>query len=322
MRRASSLVLALCALQPAAAAVNEQAILERRPPKLLSQYGFFSDLRSMSPAQKVLPYEIAAPLFTDYADKSRYIFSPQPVLAPSAGLPEFPVGSALIKTFHYGEHKVETRVLLRQNAGWKSWPYVWNAEGSEAKLKIAGANLSIATEHGQINYRVPNANQCKGCHVDASGMLQPIGPKMRNLNIGDQLLQLTQSGLFVDVPSHVATITDYRDQSAKLEDRARSYLDANCAHCHSPGLPADTSGLYLNWEETRAIHLGIAKHPVAAGRGSGGRLVDIDPGKPDSSIMVFRMESTDPDVKMPELGRSVVHKEGVALIREYISSME
>ncbi|MFZ9019746.1 MAG: hypothetical protein ACO2ZX_06150, partial [Paracoccaceae bacterium] len=84
----------------------------------------------------------------------------------------------------------------------------------------------------------------------------------------------------------------------------------------------DTSGLYLNLEEDRPLHLGIHKKPVAAGRGSGGLLVDIDPGRPEKSILYFRMNSLDPGVMMPELGRSTLDQEGLDLIAAYIRSLD
>lgn len=64
------------------------------------------------------------------------------------------------------------------------------------------------------------------------------------------------------------------------------------------------------------------KKPVAAGKGSGARLYDIVPGKPEESILLFRMESTNPGIMMPELGRSIIHQEGVALVSRWIQEME
>ncbi|MBD3648037.1 MAG: hypothetical protein HUJ31_11435, partial [Pseudomonadales bacterium] len=107
-----------------------------------------------------------------------------------------------------------------------------------------------------------------------------------------------------------------------LEVRARDYLDINCGHCHSPTGSADTSGLFLHAAETSLRRLGVCKPPIAAGRGSGGRSVSIWPGRPEASIMVYRMEATDPGTLMPELGRSLVHEEGVQLIAEWIRSLE
>jgi hypothetical protein len=109
--------------------------------------------------------------------------------------------------------------------------------------------------------------------------------------------------------------------AADIEARARAYLDVNCGHCHSPSGPANTSGLFLQAQETDRVKLGVCKIPVASGRGSGQGSFDIVPGAPDESILLHRMISTEPDVAMPELGRSLVHREGVALIRAWIESL-
>jgi hypothetical protein len=103
--------------------------------------------------------------------------------------------------------------------------------------------------------------------------------------------------------------------------RARAYLEINCAHCHNPAGAAANSGLFLDRRQSDPVALGIGKRPVAAGRGSGGRDFAIAPGDPDASILVYRMESTDPGIAMPELGRATVHVEGVKLLREWIATM-
>jgi hypothetical protein len=106
-----------------------------------------------------------------------------------------------------------------------------------------------------------------------------------------------------------------------LDQRARAWLEGNCAHCHSPDGLARTTGLTLWAAESSPVNYGICKPPVAAGPATGGRQWDIVPGNPDASILVYRIESTTPGVAMPEIGRSVVHAEGVALIRQWISAM-
>ena len=112
---------------------------------------------------------------------------------------------------------------------------------------------------------------------------------------------------------------DIKDGS--LNDRARAWLDINCAHCHQKGGPAETSGLFLNLEEKNATALGIFKPPVAAGRGSGNRKYNIVPGHPEESILQFRITSTDPGIMMPELNRRLVHQEGIQLIQDWIKSL-
>ena len=94
-----------------------------------------------------------------------------------------------------------------------------------------------------------------------------------------------------------------------------------CAHCHNPRGAADTSALDLSLSAPSGRHLGICKSPVAVGRGSGDRSYDIFPGRPDESIIVYRMQQSAPDIAMPELGRSAVHSEGVAAVRAWIAEM-
>jgi uncharacterized repeat protein (TIGR03806 family) len=113
----------------------------------------------------------------------------------------------------------------------------------------------------------------------------------------------------------------WTDETAPLDSRARAYLDINCSHCHNPNGAADTSGLDLE-PGAAGPAMGRCKLPIAVGGGSGGRPFDIVPGAPEQSITIFRMETTDPGAMMPELGRSVAHEEGVALIAKWIEKME
>ena len=118
------------------------------------------------------------------------------------------------------------------------------------------------------------------------------------------------------------TQIDSRDESHTLNDRARSYLDINCGHCHSATGPADTSGLYLNGETLDRVRLGWCKAPIAAGQGRGGHQYGIVPGHPERSILYYRMQSRDPGAMMPELGRNLLDEAGSALVAEWIGDME
>jgi hypothetical protein len=110
--------------------------------------------------------------------------------------------------------------------------------------------------------------------------------------------------------------------TGSIEARARAYIEINCAHCHNPQAAANTTGLYLTASETDPARLGVCKVPVAAGNGSGDLRFGVTPGKPEESILMRRVESVEPKVLMPELGRSVVHREGVALVRQWIDSLK
>lgn len=351
---------AASAAAQAPAGVNASAISAERPPELLSAYRFFRDIGARQPNERVTPYDLNTALYSDGALKFRYVYIPPGQTArynPDTVF-EFPVGTVLIKTFAFaadmrrqGENVrfLETRLLIRRADGWIALPYVWNEAQTEARLSPIGADIPVTftDEDGAavaFDWAVPNRNQCKGCH-DRAGELVPIGPNARNLNrlhdygdldfngerVGEQeqLRAWAVLDLVRDLPPDRLSGATERprvpgafDATAPIEQRARAYLDVNCAHCHNPEGPAHTSGLDLRWSQREPVQWGVLKRPVAAGRGSAGYDFAIDPGHPERSILLYRMESTDPGVMMPELGRQRVDARGVALIREWIAGMD
>jgi hypothetical protein len=128
----------------------------------------------------------------------------------------------------------------------------------------------------------------------------------------------------IDLPkTRIPANAGWKDEhNSTTEQRARAYLDINCGHCHNKSGPANTSGLFLDIHETNPTALGIQKTPVAAGRGSGNLSHDIEPGKPEKSILIYRMNTNDPGFAMPEIGREQIHKEGIALISKWIKEMK
>ncbi len=344
---AAMLAPLLLGAEPAAGPVDGARLMDAAPAPTLDDYHLFKDAGARTPNAGVTPYALNTPLFSDYSEKTRFVYLPPGVKAAfkAEGVLDLPVGAALVKTFAYAAdarapdaaiRKIETRLLIHRASGWVPLTYVWNAAGDQAVLKRAGArtDVSYTDARGQavsFSYAVPNVNQCKECH-SLSGALTPIGPKARNLN-GDfayaegrenQLAHWTRTGLLAGGPAPAATpaVARWNDATAPVAERARAYLDANCAHCHNPAGLASNSGLYLQWEETDLVKRGQGKRPVAAGRGSGGLDFDVAPGEPDKSILVHRMESREPGVMMPELGRNLVHAEGVALVRDYVRSLK
>jgi len=310
----------------------------------LSEYNFFqSPLYKLSPNKSVLPYDLINPLFSDYAQKARFVWMPEGYSARCLenGELDFPIHTVLIKNFFYKEatHKkkiVETRLLIKKEQGWDPLTYVWNDEQTEAIYTVAGdfKEITAHDEEGEpftIDYAIPNKNQCKNCH-ERDRKILPIGPKLQNLNrdfayedgLQNQLAKWTQMKYLSDFdPNEVhAAMPSWDDPTTPLPDRARSYLEINCGTCHHKNGSANVSGLHLTVEEKNPFNLGVCKAPVSAGKGSGGNQYDIMPGNPDKSIIVFRMESQEPGAMMPEIGRKLVHKEGVKLIRTWIDNME
>ncbi|MCB9962120.1 MAG: hypothetical protein H6846_08285 [Hyphomonas sp.] len=335
------LVLAACG-GGRTAGPDLDTILAADPAPVLSDYGFFQDVGANLPAARVKPYDLINPLFSDDADKHRFIYMPpgKTAKADGSGLPDYPVGTTLIKTFAFapdmrtpaeGNYKVETRVLIRKADGWAAFPYVWNDQGTEATYAPTGARRTISTispggEPLDIHYEVPNKNQCKTCH-QSGDVVEPIGPKLRNLDhIGPsgsaQLADWVASGILDHVPEGLVPTPSAADMTLPPDARARGYLDINCGHCHKPDGSASNSGLWLQLEETSPTRLGLKKHPTAAGKGSGDRLVVIEPGHPEQSILAYRMASTEPGIAMPELGRTLPDPVGIDLINAWIAEME
>jgi uncharacterized repeat protein (TIGR03806 family) len=338
MRRVLTLLtgLALGSAAPPPAPVALDLITGSTFPQKLSDYRFFTDSAATRPNKRVMGFAPNTQLFSDYADKARFVYVPPGTKAryQGAGALDFPVGSALIKTFAFASdfpspgrdlRVIETRVLLRRGEGWVALPYIWNADGSDAELARGGGRVNVAwlTREGQrqeINYRIPNSNQCKECHALA-GSIKPIGTKARTLNDGAQLQRLVAAGMLDHVPSDAPRLPRWDDEAAPDANRARAYLDVNCGHCHNPAGAASNSGLYLTWETVDATALGLFKRPVAAGRGSGGLEFVIQPGYPERSILLYRMQSVEPGVAMPEQGRTLVHQEAVTLLGRWISAL-
>lgn len=315
---------AMAIAAPQGGAVNDAAVAGAGYPATLADYGFFADGPAQRPAAGVTPYRIQTPLWSDGAEKLRFVYLPPRAKAKAQGdgLLDLPVGSALIKTFKLEGRLIETRVLLHRSDGWVALPYQWNREQTEARLALAGARLELTTPQGQaISYAIPNKNQCKECHQQKDAVV-PIGPKARNLSAA-WLTSFHKAGKLDALPKVTARVPLWEDR-AKLAAGpvARGWLDSNCAHCHNPAGSASNSGLDLRWEQSNPIAVGIYKRPVAAGRGSGGLEFDVLPGHPDKSIMVYRMGSLEGGISMPEVGRSSVDADGLAVVRKWIREMK
>lgn len=314
-------------------------------PKL-SDYGFFkTPMNQLSHTDSLIPYNLNSALFSDYAFKKRFIKIPKGKFATYDPLEafEFPKGTILIKNFYYPLHFskpeenwriIETRLLINEEKGWKPLTYIWNEQQSEAFLDVVGKNVDVSWNHldgsvKNINYSIPNQNQCKSCHMN-DGQVMPIGPTARQLNRPSENGKQNQLQFFSSVNklkglpeiSSIPKLADYNDPSQSTAARARGWLEVNCAHCHRPEGPAKASGLHLMASIDNPMKLGVGKAPVAAGKGSGGLIYDIVPGQPEKSILFYRITSSDPGIMMPELGRSILHQEGIDLIRQWIKEMK
>ena len=322
--------------------------LTQVPYPKLSDYHFFEgDIKEQIPSLNVLPYEPASSLFTDYASKKRFIWMPIGVTATYIAdnkILDFPVGTVLIKTFYYTTIQpgnttklIETRLMIKKNDGWKFYEYVWNDEQTEANLVVGvdftnGSSQTITftkpnNELITTDYRIPSDGECFACHK-INEIATPIGVKPQNLNhnhtydnVSKKILQkLVEQGYLDSYPSSIVSTVDYRDTTQPLDLRLRSYLDINCAHCHQDQARCFYRPIRLPFSQTN-VDSNIGTCLVADEVISPTLQKIISPGNYSKSIMHYRLSSNDESERMPLLGRTIVHDEGVALLEEYISSL-
>jgi uncharacterized repeat protein (TIGR03806 family) len=332
------------------------------PCPSLADYGLVSiqDGGGIAYAPSVTPYDLNTPLFSDYAIKERAVWLPpgtQATYDPESSF-TFPVGTVLIKSFGFPDDDrkasplvtwVETRLLVNTPTGWQTNTYLWDDAQQHATLSNAGLSRAVTwiwPDGGVMSaqYEVPIApTQCEECHkyTDQNYVttIIPIGPKARQLNksygygsgVENELAHWIDAGILgaAPDPSQWPLLPVWDDPTTgTVEQRARAYLEGNCAHCHNgiaggpAGGTASASGLWLDYAQTDLNHVGICKTPAAAGPATGGDNFDIDPGDPDASIVVYRMASTTTQVEMPQIGRSVVDVYGLGLVTEWISEMD
>jgi uncharacterized repeat protein (TIGR03806 family) len=314
------------------------------PYPTLSAYRFFSgELKQQSPNEGVLPYEPITSLFSDYSKKKRFVWMPAGTRSQYNGdhqVLDFPDGTVLIKTFYYDHVQpanerriIETRLLFKRNGSWNFADYVWNAEQTEAYLDLNGSNTPVTwiDEQGHqrsIQYRIPSAAECQTCHKVNFDPI-PIGPKPQNLNsdlvyadgVRNQLEKWVEQGyLESGYPSNIMTTVRWDDATQPLDLRVRSYLDMNCAHCHAEERHCNYRPMRFAFNESaEEINLGICVPPDDPIAPEYTEIVAR--GNPARSMMHFRLMSTDETVRMPLLGRTIAHDEGVELIRQWISEL-
>lgn len=291
----------------------------------LSQLKLFKgDLADFQYNDNVYEYSMVTPLFTDYAHKLRVVAIPdgEQLTYKNDGLLEFPDNSIMAKTFYYfnderdhslGKKIIETRVLIKKEGVWLVRNYFWNEDQTDAVLDDDAHPLQVdwIDETGTaktVDYVVPPNTMCIQCH-NLDGVITPIGPKARVMNFmhdGQNVLQYWKdNNLLADAPdiSEIPTLPDWADESLSLEERARAYLDVNCAHCHQTGGSYNDS-FGDNFQFTYETPF------------------------EDSNIFQVRTQIKDrmntqiPGYFMPLIGVNIKHDEGLELMNAYIDSLD
>ena len=309
-------------------------------PTTLSATGCFSDLATRTPADGVLPYDLNTPLWSDGAHKRRWLVLPgvATIGLSATGSWAMPPGTILIKEFDLETEAgdpntarpIETRFLSLGPDGGKGYSYRWNEAGTDAELLADGVTVDvpISARGDTLPWYFPSRSDCGGCHNAAAG--GSLGLTTAQLNrrhdygavVDDQLRAMEHIGLFggplPERPEALPRQLAPDDEAAPLEARVRSYLAANCAHCHRPGGPS-AAALDLRLETPLAATGTVDVAPTRGDLGVGGAAI-VAPGDPERSILYLRMARRGPN-QMPPLATSAVDEVALDVVRRWILSL-
>ncbi len=312
-------------------------------PPLLSQTGAFRNTARLTPSDTLIPYELIVPFWSDGADKLRWIAVPDEKIGFSpTGEWSFPAGTVFVKTFELPtdeanpghKRRLETRLLVRDaGGGVYGVVYKWRADGSDADLLMAAQTetIEIKAANGEVHQQTwyyPSRQDCLTCHTANAGGV--LGVKTRQLNrslrfpsgiVDNQLRAWNHVGLFAPTLKEaelgrLPALAPLADAARSLEDRARSYLDANCSQCHRPG------GTVANFDaryDTPLSGQGLIDGPVLIDQGVDRPRI-VAPHDIWRSIAYMRV-NTIGDIKMPPLARETIDQKGVHLLNEWINGM-
>jgi uncharacterized repeat protein (TIGR03806 family) len=315
-------------------------------PRRLRETFLFTDVPSLTPAANLVPYDISSPLWSDGAAKKRWIRLPagQKVGVADDGALKIPVGTVFVKQFDLPDgltingrtRHLETRVMVVGTDTTYGYTFRWNTAGTDANLVSDGADetLTDSVTGKARNWHYPSFGQCWGCHRNG---WSDLGNTLRNDRYrilgftAEQLVQpsvLAGKGVFdpADLAKLPTAIPRPSDTARTLEERAYAYLAANCSPCHHEN--ASYTGGGETWLATYGAGSLAARHldrqannyPMTQRLGiPGGKL--IAPGDPSHSVLLARIASNDPDLRMPPIARNVVDDAGKALLEQWIASL-
>lgn len=310
------------------------------PPERLSQTGLYRDPAGHLLAADVLPFAPQYALWTDGADKRRWIRLPPGTFIdatdPAAWV--FPAGTRLWKEFSFGR-RVETRLLEKQADGsWSFASYVWEPDGSDALLAPRRGLAGVVETRGGARHDVPGVSDCRVCHqgrpdvVLGFGALQlssdrdPLAPHREPLPADAvDLTALVARGLLRGLPEGLLRAPPRVPGRTPRERAALGYLAANCSGCHNAGGPLASLGFDLAHDlSARTAQAEPALRTALEQTGAFALPGELQParriaaGAPAQSAIVARLSSREPALQMPPLGTHVVDEEAVALLTAWI----
>ncbi len=297
-------------------------------PDALSKTGCVDPANPKTPSSGLIPYTVNSPLWSDGADKERWMAIPdgKKIAIGKEGHLDLPIGSILMKTFALGGKRIETRLLVHHaDDGWAGYTYEWNDAETDATLLPSSKSKMFANQ----SWYYPSRSDCFSCHSGAAS--RTLGMELGQLNgddvypatnrVANQLATLDHIGIFeAPLASPVGQIVAYPTptKAGPLEARARSYLHANCAMCHRPdgngGGPMDLR-FAVGLESAKSCNVAPDNGDLGV---SGAKI--LAPGDAAKSLLSLRPHALDA-TRMPPLATHRVDTDGVSVIDMWIQSL-
>jgi uncharacterized repeat protein (TIGR03806 family) len=327
-------------------------------PTLLSETGLFTSMRDLTPAPGVLAYDVNVPLFSDGAEKERFVAFPEQgkVKFSEQGRWEFPVGTVFIKNFFLNgdagagsaKRRIETRLLIHHEWGWDGYSYRWNDSQTDAELleDVARQEFPVGGPEGphRQTWTFPSRSDCRACHTRVEKFVLGVSTRQLNRLAPDgkenQLARWDRLGVFADPlpksPEKLPTYPNWKaclDQQPELEGqrpiavgsneeietRARAYLDVHCAVCHQP---QGTGYTKIDLRSSTPLKaMGLVGEDAERPRPGHTKVKLIVPGDPANSELLQWIHAKG-DRKMPPLGRTAVDDDAVAVLSRWIENMK
>jgi glucose/arabinose dehydrogenase len=298
-------------------------------PETLAETGIFSNLLTLVTYPGIVPYQVNVPFWSDNAIKSRWFSLPdvsQKIGFDAAGNWNFPTGIVWIKHFELeltngvasSRHRVETRFIVKNENGIYGVTYRWGNSLTNASLVPAQGMDEVFEIHDGDQVRTqtwhyPSRSECTTCHREQGGFGLGFNTPQMNLEeeggdpLGNQILALSEAGYF-ETPATPAPdwrkLRPARDAATPLYDRVRSYLSANCSHCHQPNTGTT---LVATWD--------ARLHDPFPETGILDRLVVAN--APEDSPLYMRIANLG-EAHMPPIATAVLDTNGISLVREWI----
>ncbi|WP_422925781.1 PQQ-dependent sugar dehydrogenase [Singulisphaera sp. PoT] len=320
-------------------------------PTKLSQTGLFASTNNQTPAAGVVPFKVTSRQWQDGATAEYWVAMPGDAPAtlyakgkPIPGLVDwhafrlhFPKGSVLVRTLSLAGRRVETQILHYENVDWRAYTFAWRDDQQDADL-VPGEGMEKELHVGKQTrtWQFHSRSQCMSCHSNHSEYALAFLPEQLNRPGADgqnQLVAFTRGGLIrraaddgsslppfdKSTAAKERKLVDPADASQPIESRARSYLHANCGHCH-----ADDGGgsvpLRLKFPTPISRMQALDVRPTRGDFSLSDACI-IKPGVPSSSTLYFRMSKFGRD-RMPHIGSERPDEAGLKIVEQWIASLD